>query len=110
MKQYVIDELRPEDFQKIQGYLDDHLAVPGFDGLYWMPLDEKMYRDVQKAHKECQPFYFALELTSERLACELLVRTNKRVRCDCIQYASESQRNWLIASVDAIADRLGIMT
>lgn len=110
MKQYVIDELRPDDYQKFKAYLDQHFAAPGFDGLYWLPLDEQAYADVQKMHIDCQPFYFALELSPERLACELLVRTNKRVRCDCIQYATESQLNWLFRTVDAISDRLEIVT
>lgn len=110
MKQYVIDELRPDDYQKLKAYLDTHFAVPGFEGLYWLPLDEQAYSDVQKTHADCQPYYFALELTPERLACELLVRTNKRVRCNCIQYATESQRNWLIRSMDDISHRLEIIT
>ena len=110
MKQYVIDEFRPDDFQKIKAYLDDNFAVAGFDGLYWLPLDETAYADVQKDHADCQPFYFALELTSERLACELLVRTNNRLKCKCIRYATADQINWLVRSLDAISDRLGIVT
>lgn len=110
MKQYVIDELRPEDYQKIKAYLDDNFSVAGFDGLYWLPLDEAAYEGVQAEHADCQPFYFALELTPERLACELLVRTNNRLKCKCIQYASTDQIDWLIRSVDAISDRLGIVT
>lgn len=110
MKQYVIDELRPDDFKNLKAHLDDHYAAPGFDGLYWLPLDQTVYEGAQKKHSDCQPFYFAAELSSDRLTCELLVRTNKRVRCDCIRYATENQRNWLIRSVDAIFDRLKIIT
>jgi hypothetical protein len=108
MKQYVIDELRPEDYRKLQEYLDEKHAAPGFDGLYWMPIDEQMLEAVQKAHSDCQPFYFALELFSDRLACELLVRTNQRSRCQCIQYASERQRNWLVQAVDSVFSSLEI--
>ncbi len=110
MKQYVIDELRPEDFRKIKEYLDANFAAPGFEGLYWLPMDEEAYDGLQKRHANCQPYYFALELTPERLACELLVRTNKRMKCKCIQYATDDQRNWLVQSIDAMADRLGIIT
>lgn len=108
MKQYVVDELRPDDFRKLKEYLDASFAVPGFDRLYWLPLDEHLYAEVQKSHSDCQPFYFALELTDQRLACELLVRTNNRVRCDCIRYATETQRNWLLEVVDSFFDRLNI--
>ncbi len=109
MKQYVVDELRPDDYQKLKEYLDANFAAPGFSGLYWLPLEEHVYAEVQKSHSECRPHYFALELTSERLACEMLVRTNNKVRCDCIQYATESQRSWLMQAVDSFFDRLEII-
>lgn len=109
MKQYVIDELRLEDHDKLKGYLDDHFAVPEFEGLYRLPIEDQMLADVQKAHTECQPFYFALELLPDRLACELLIRTNNRIRCDCIQTATEAQRNWLIQTIDALLERLDII-
>ena len=109
MKQYVIDELRPDDHRKLKAHLDAMHAAAGFDGLYWMQLDEQMLETIQKEHSDCQPFYFALELFPDRLACELLVRTNQRPRCQCIQYASERQRNWLVQAVDSIFSRLEIM-
>lgn len=108
MKQYVVDELRPEDHAQIKAYLDQRYAVAGFEGLYWIPLAEELLDEVQKAHGDCRPFYFALELTPGRLACELLVRTRQQIRCQCIQYATESQRNWLIDLVDAMLEALKI--
>lgn len=108
MKQYVIDELRFEDHEKVKSYLDDNFAVPEFDGLYWVPIDDALLNEVQKAHESCSPHYFALELFPDRLVCELLVRTKQQIRCQCIQYATESQRNWLIALLDTILEKLGI--
>ncbi len=110
MKQYVVDELRPDDRRKLKEYLDANFAAPGVEDLYWLPLDEQLYTEVQKSHSDCQPFYFALELVSERLSCEMLVRTNSRIRCDCIQYASEKQRIWMMQVVDSLFDRLKIVT
>ena len=110
MKQYVIDELRPADHQKIQTYLAANFSDKEFEGLFWIPLDQEQLTELQNAHTQCQPFYFALELLPDRLACELLVRTRQRVRCDCIQYATEKQRNWLIQKVEAIFDRLEIIS
>lgn len=110
MKQYVIDELRPDDFQKLKAHLDANYAAPSYEGLYWIPLDEQAYEGPQANHVECQPYYFAMELSPERLSCELLVRTNKRIRCDCIRYATDKQRNWLMRTVDAICERLSIIT
>lgn len=110
MKQYVIDELRGTDFEKVKTYFDDHLEFSAMDGIYWLPLARELLTPVQSTHTDCHPFCFALELEPTRLTAEFLVRTPQRIRCDCIAYATESQRNWLIAHVDAVFDRLEIIT
>ncbi|KJS33443.1 MAG: hypothetical protein VR64_01240 [Desulfatitalea sp. BRH_c12] len=108
MKQYVVDELRPADYTKIKAFLDARHAVPGFDGLYWVPVEPSLLNGLQSTHDECQPYYFALDLSPDRLACELLVRTRQHVRCQCIQYATQNQRNWLIEWVDSVLEELEI--
>jgi len=108
MKQYVVDELRPEDYSKIKAYLDQRFAVPQFPGLYWLPLDAALLDGVQESHEACRPYYFALELSPDRLSCELLVRTKQKIRCQCIQYATAGQRDWLIEWVDAVFEQLGV--
>ncbi len=108
MKQYVIDELRLEDYDALKKYLDDQFGPAEMDGIYWIPLATELLADIQRQHDQCGPHLLALDLDRERIACELLVRTKTRVRCDCIQYASEQQRNWLIDLVDNIFNRLGI--
>ncbi len=110
MKQYLIDEIRLEDMGKLKGYLDETFGASGIDRLYWVPLDAAFFNNVQQAHEACAPFFMALELGEDRLAAELLVRTRNRVRCDCIRYADERQRNWLVKTVDAIFDDLEIIT
>jgi hypothetical protein len=110
MRQYLIDELRSEDFQKLKAYLDENFGASSVEGIYWIPLRSEILNEVQLAHTQCQPYCFAVELGPERLACELLVRTTTRVRCDCIQYATEVQRNWIIQSIDAIFEKLNLKT
>ena len=110
MKQYVIDELRPTDFNKIKEFLDGTHESCDLDGLYWFRLDDEILSPVQAEHKDCYPFYFAVELAPYRISFELLVRNKNRVRCDCMAYATEDQRNWLIRSVDAAFTRLNIKT
>ena len=109
MKQYVIDELRGSDSKKIQSYIKEKFESSGFDKLYWIPLDPNILTDVQASHAECQPFYFAVEIESERISCELLVRTRNRVKCSCMDYATEKQRNWLVDRVDALLVELSII-
>ena len=110
MKQYVVDELRPVDHGKIKEYLDNKFGSSVLEGLYWVPLEKSLYSRVQSDHKQCQPFYVALNLEPNLLAGELLVRTQNRVRCDCIGYATARQRSWLITLIDDMFAELGIKT
>jgi hypothetical protein len=97
MKQYVIDELRAADYQALKTYLNEQYGSAALD-------------EIQLAHTECRPQCFAVDLDDNRLACEFLVRSKSRVRCDCMDYATENQRNWLIGLIDSIFDRLQIKT
>jgi hypothetical protein len=108
MKSYVIDELRGNDFNRIKDYADAHFTPSGIGGLYWITLDSDILSDNQKTHQACRPFYFAVEITPERVVCELLVRTNNRVRCSCIRYATENQLNWLTRLIDGVMESLDI--
>ncbi|MBW1697526.1 MAG: hypothetical protein JRH18_05240 [Deltaproteobacteria bacterium] len=108
MKQYVIDELRTEDYEKIKRYFNDNLGAGGIDGIYWIPIEPDLLTQKQAVHTQCQPLYFMVDLKPDRLCCELLVRTQYRVRCSCIDYATDSQRNWLIRYIDCILNKLNI--
>lgn len=110
MKQYVIDELRPSDYKTLKTYLDKQFEPSEIEGIYWIPVATDMLTDIQFAHTECRPQYVAVDLDDKRLACEFLVRSKNRVRCDCIHYATENQRNWLIGLIDNIFERLQIKT
>ena len=110
MKQYVIDELRPGDYFKIKQYLNASYGSVEVDGIYWVPLPADALTEIQHEHADCQPFYFAIDLQKERLVLELLVRTKNRIRCTCIGYASRQQRIWIMEVVDAIFEKLGIVT
>jgi hypothetical protein len=110
MKQYVIDEIRPEDHHKIQQYLDASYGPAEMGGVYWVPLATEVLTEIQRGHTDCQPFYFAIELAEKRFALELLVRTKNRIRCACIGYASRDQRIWIMGVVDAIFEKLDIAT
>lgn len=108
MKQYVIDEMNPQDAKALNDYLQRHAQPAGVDGLYWLPIEEGMLSAEQHSHDECKPFAFALELLPDRLICELLVRTRSRIRCSCIAYANREQREWLVETLDAILIKLGV--
>ena len=108
MKQYVVDELRPEDYAALKKYMDEQFGPVEMDRIYWLAVEADWLTDIQRQHKDCHPHYLALDLEPGRLACELLVRTKNRMRCDCIQYATVNQRNWLIELIDNMFSRLEI--
>jgi len=110
MKQYVIDELRAADSESLKTYLQAHYGPAVLAGIYWIPLENDLLTDIQRAHRDCQPHYFIVDLNQNRLAAELLLRTKSTLRCDCIGYATQAQRNWLIALVDDIFNQLEITT
>ncbi len=108
MKQYVLDEFRPPDYERVKEYLDARFERSSIGGVYWIYIDEEILNDEQKSHFECRPHYFAAELTEAGLCFELLARTNNRLKCSCMVYACERQRNWLINIADSILDKLEI--
>jgi len=108
MKQYVVDQLRPNDYQKLKKHLDRTIGCQRVDSIYWIELDAAHYSTRQLAHKDCRPFYMALELQPNHLSTELLVRSSNRMRCDCVGYATHTQRNWIIDTIDAMLDNLDI--
>jgi hypothetical protein len=108
MKHYVIDELRPRDYELVKKHLEEHLDASCVEGIYWIPLKEDLLTDLQAAHAECGPFFFAVALEPDQLSCELLVRTREKLQCDCMAYATEKQRNWIIGWADRIFSQLGL--
>ena len=108
MKQYVVDQLRYVDYESIKGYLDHRFGPASMGGVYWVPVDPGLLSPTQSRHVECRPFFAAVELQTDRLSMELLVRTQNHIRCECIAYATDDQRNWLIRLVDDMLAQLEI--
>lgn len=108
MKQYIIDELRYIDYEKIKLFLDENLVASEIEGIYWLPIETELLTEEQASHDECLPLYFVIDLKPERISCELLARTKNKIKCTCIGYASEKQRNWLIRYTDDMLDKLEI--
>ena len=110
MKQFVVDELRPADYQILKTHLDDVFGAAALDDIYWLPIAFEVLSDIQIKHKDCQPFYFAIDLEPDRINVELLVRTQNQIRCTCMAHATEAQCLWLIRQLDTMFERLGIKT
>ncbi len=109
MKQYLIDDLRPDDIKRLESGLRESFGDPTLGNIYWVQLDNSILTQLQKTHIDCHPHVFALELGKDYLSCELLVRIKKNIKCDCMAYANSVQREWLIKRIDSIFDKLGII-
>ena len=109
MKQYVIDQLREQDFLKLEDHLNTSAEAGDLSGIYWIPLPEMHYDKLQQEHGDCQPFYFAINLDRQSISFELLIRTRGRLRCGCIQYASQEQRDYILNYADGLFENLNLM-
>lgn len=110
MRQYLIDQLRFGDRERLKAHLDETYGEAEIEGIYRVYIPEELLTQLQASHTECHPLYFSFELMDDALSCELLVRTNNSIRCSCIGYATETQRDWLIRHVDAMFAKLDIIT
>ena len=55
MKQYVIDELRAVDYESLKIYMQEHYGPAAVEGIYWIPLENGLLTNIQKAHRDdCQ--------------------------------------------------------
>jgi hypothetical protein len=108
MKQYVIDQLRESDYEKILEFLQKSAEPSELGDIFWVHLPEELYSATQKEHLKCQPFSFAINLSLKQVDFELLIRSRQIMRCNCIRYADKTQMDYIIAFADRMLDELGI--
>ena len=86
----------------IDSYLKRNLNPGPIEGLFWLSLPEDLAGPAQQGHSECGPFYFAVELEEESLRFELLVRSQTNLHCDCIAFATQTQRDFVLNFADTL--------
>lgn len=114
MRSILIDELSDEEVILVRDYLS-RLAVPsGIEDLYWIPLDKDLWNAAQlAAHTdeqekvEAQSFRFAVELGSDWVRFEMLVRSEGLRNLGGGQ-ADQRQALFLLDWVDEMASRLNL--
>lgn len=108
MKQFVVDQLHPQETEKIRDALTGLFGEPAFDGVFWVPLDPEIMNPVQREHAGCHPLVFAVDVGEDRVSAELLIRTLSRMRCDCMGMADERQILFILDFFDRILREAGI--
>jgi hypothetical protein len=104
MRQYVIDQLSREELTNIESYLKRTLKPGPMEGLYWIEVPRDLLSGEQLGHKDCGPFFFAVELEVESVSFELLIRGHSNLHCSCIAYATPSQRDFVLQFVDQMLE------
>ena len=104
MRQILIDQLSKEERANIDSYLKRTVKTGAIDGMYWLQVPHDLLGPEQQGHDDCGPFYFAIELEEEKLAFELLVRSQANLHCSCICYATSAQRDFLLRFVDRLVE------
>ena len=102
MHQYVIDELRKGEVDKITNYLKKYCEKSDLDNLFWLRLPDDLLTPTQYEHKECGPFWAGIEVTEESVVFEMLIRSRNKLRCSCISYASTQQRQFILNFADKL--------
>ncbi len=71
-------------------------------------LPVELYSDIQKEHKQCHPFCFAVNLSSNQADFELLIRSRRILRCTCMSYSDSKQRDYIMDYADRMLEELNI--
>lgn len=108
MKQYVIDQLRETDYDKVLEFLRNNADASEFGDVFWIDVPEEIYSNAQRGHEDCRPFCFAVNLSLNKVDFELLVRSRQVLRCSCIRYADKTQRDYIIDYADRMLEELNI--
>jgi hypothetical protein len=102
MRQYMVDELRQEELDRIRNYLDLNCEPSGLGGLYWLHIPEACLSKTQLEHKTCMPFCAAIETGGSWVKFEMLIRSRKKIRCDCVAFATSGQRQFILEFADRL--------
>ena len=114
MRCYLIEDIYPEQLDKITASLKDKGLSGSLDGVFYLPVPEDLLSDVQRAHAaECGPHMMVLEAAIGEnlegfLKLELLVRAQNKLRCDCVAYATPAQREHVMDFLDSFIRQLDI--
>ena len=110
MKYYLFDEISTEDMNRIEELLKQNCASSGIDKLYWVELPERYFNAIQANHKDCQPYLFPIEIGKDWIKAELFVRTIKDFSCDCSDYCTKDQREFILDYMDNIIADMNVST
>lgn len=109
MRAYTVDELSPEDVEKIEEALARKGWTGSIKGMYYIPVPDDRLGPEQREHAQsCGPFFLPLETGDGWVRLEMLVRSRQILRCSCVAYACRELREHMIDLVDGLIRELDI--
>ncbi len=110
MRQYLIDEIRRPDLERLSDYLSEHALASSLEDVWWVQLPEDLLSPQQFSHPELRPFHFAVELGRDFVRFEFLIRSPKTLHHHAIAYATRQQRDFILAFADRLVEDLALKT
>ncbi len=95
MRSYLIDEISSSDMEKIRGYLKQNAVRSNLEKIFWVQIPQDLLSDIQIQHQDCQPYVFAIELGTDWVKLEFLVRNLKNLHCACNDFCTRKQRDFI---------------
>lgn len=113
MRNYYIEDISDENIDLFEEKLGAMEMNGPIKDIYYLPIPEDMLSDEQEEHKsECGPYFLALEVirnvAGNIVKMELLVRAHGKIRCSCVAYCTQEQRNRMIDYLDDLFEDFGI--
>jgi hypothetical protein len=110
VRAYLIDEIHSRDMDHVKGFLKENAIRSSLDEIFWVQIPDDLLSETQYLHAQCRPHVFAVELGSDWIKLELFVRSLKSLRCDCQDYCTSGQRDYVFRFAEGIIERLDIRT
>ena len=110
MRAYLIDEISASDMKKITLFLKENSAQSSLDAIFWVEIPEKLLTRWQVEHRNCKPHVFAIETGDNWVKAEFFVRSLKSMQCECQNYSSPGQMEFILKFVHGMIDTLSIRT
>jgi hypothetical protein len=110
MRSYLIDEVMKSDMEKVSAFLTENATKSNLDQIFWVKIPDDLLSEKQFQHLDCRPHAFAVELGSDWIKLEFLVRSLKHMRCDCPGYCTRQQQDFVINFAHNMIKQLDITT
>jgi len=108
MRSFVIDEIIPEDMERLENWLKEQ-ELQSIERLYHFNLPPRLLSDMQQEHApQCGPFYMAVETGRDWVRLEMLVRAKRILRCACVAYATKEQQDYMVGYLEDLLKDLNI--